>query len=169
MDKSKIILVVLLILAGVLFFQNKNLKWELIYENAVPDVELINYLTFDSNNIASGSLTGFVVFDDKEKQPKELKQYVQITASNDTTNGRQIFYLVDIIKMDVLPPRYFDPVALIITNTTNGIITLSDSNNNLYQIDKNTGEVSMFDNTKDIAKLITSDSEFRDFMVTFLK
>jgi hypothetical protein len=160
---------VLLIAVGVLYLQNQNLKWEMIYEKSIPDVEIINYLSFDARNIASGSVIGFVAFDDKEKQPKEMRQYVKITASGDFSDGRQIFYLTDIIKMDVLPPRYFDPVALTVSNIEGNIVTLTDGNNNSYLIDKSTNEVSMFDSTRDVTRLITEDSEFREFMRDFLK
>src|SRR3989344_8986400 len=101
MDKLKqnkfaiICCTILLIAAGVLYLQNKRLKWEMVYEKSVPDVELINYLSFDSRNIGSGSVTGFVAFDDKEKQPKGMRQYVQISASSDLSGGRQVFYLTD--------------------------------------------------------------------------
>jgi len=158
----------LLIAVGVLYLQNQNLKWELIYEKSVPDVELINYLTFDSRNVASGSVTGFVAFDDKEKQPKGMRQYVQITASNDVSDGRQVLYLTNIVKMDVLAPRYFDPVVLTVSKVENGVVTLTDGNNSSYLIDKATNEVSIFDSTRDITKLITKDSEYRDFMRNFL-
>lgn len=148
----------------------KNLEWELIYEKSVPDVELINYLSFDSKNIAAGSVTGFVVFDDKEKQPRDLRQYVTITASeNFDISGKQIFYLTDIVKMNVLAPRYFEPVALTFKNMADEVITLADNSNNFYQINLNTKEVSMFDATKDVTKLITNQSDFRDFMVQFLR
>lgn len=141
----------------------------MIYEKSVPDVEIINYLSFDPRNIASGSVTGFVAFDDEEKQPKGMRQYIQITASSDVLDGQQVFYLTDIIKMDVLPPRYFDPVVLTISNVEGSIITLTDGNNNSYLINKNTNEVSMFDSTKDVTKLITKNSEFREFMREFLQ
>lgn len=169
--KNKIAIIcctVLLVVTGLLYLQNQNLKWEMIYEKSVPDVELINYLTFNSKSIASGSVTGFVIFDDEEKQPKEMRQYVQITASTDFSNGRQIFYLVDIIKMDTLAPRYFDPVVLTMSVIEGNIVTLTDGNNNSYLINKSTKEVSMFDATRDVTRLITNDSKFRDFMRDFL-
>lgn len=157
-----------LIIIGVLYLQNQHLKWEMIYQKSVPDVELINYLTFDSNNVASGGVVGFVVFDDKEKQPREMRQYIQIMASSDFIGGRQVFYLTDIIKMDVLSPRYLDPVVLTTSKVERNIVTLTDGNNNSYIIDKGTKELSMFDSTRDVSRLITKDSEFREFMRDFL-
>lgn len=170
--KNKIAIIccaILLLVIGFMYLQTQDLRWQLIYEKSVPDVELINYLSFNSNGVASGSVTGFVLFDDEEKQPWDLRQYIRIDASNDFENGKQIFYLTDIIKMNVLPPRYFDPVILKAQNTSNGVVTLADSDNNLYFIDKATNEVTTFDGTKDATRLVTSDSEFRDLMRDFLK
>lgn len=160
---------VLILVIGFMYLKTQDLRWQLIYEKSVPDVEIINYLSFNSNNVASGSVTGFVLFDDEEKQPRDLRQYVRIDASNDFENGKQIFYLTDIIKMKVLAPRYFDPVVLRVQNVANGVVTLADNDNNLYFIDKATNEVTMFDGTKDATRLVTSDSEFRDLMREFLK
>lgn len=168
--KNLVTIVTLLLLLCGLYFKNLELKWQLIYEKSIPDVELINYLSFDSNNRASGSLTGFVVFDDKEKQPKNLRQYIKITAlDNLSSNNKQQFYLIDIIKMNTLPPRYFDPVFLSVINTSGDIITLVDAENNQYLINTETKEVSMFDATKDVTRLITSGSKFTEYMLDLLK
>jgi len=169
--KNKIAIIcctILLIAVGVLYSQTQTLKWEIVREKSIPDVELINYLTFDSNNIASGSVTGFVAFDDVEKQPKGMRQYVQITASNDLIYASQVFYLVDIIKMDAIAPRYFDPVVLTIRSVEGSAITLTDGDNNSYLINKNTKEVSMFDSTRDVTTLITNQADFGKFMREFL-
>jgi hypothetical protein len=167
---KNILIIILSILLVSYYFKFTTQKWDVIYnEKAVPDVELVNYLSFNSNGVVSGSATGFVVFDDIEKQPKDLRQYVQIAASNKTINGKQIFYLTDIIKMNNLAPRYFDPSILTVTNIANNIITLSDSENNLYMINTNTKEISMFDSTKDVTKLITNSFDFQDYIVKTLK
>ena len=145
------------------------MEWQLIYEKAVPDVELINYLSFDSNYIASGGVVGFVVFDDKAKQQKDLRQYVEIQASNKFEGGKQVFYLTDIIKMNNLAPRYFDPVVLTAKDKSGDSITLSDTENNMYLINKYTKEITMFDATKDVSKLITNQTDFRNFVVNLLE
>ena len=170
--KAKILPALTIVLALstlVLAFKVWNMKWQTIYEKAVPDVELSNNLNFDSNGIASGSATGFVVFDDKTKQPKDLRQYEQITALPTFKEGKQVFYITDIIKLNLLAPRYFDPVELTVSNIEGGEITLTDGHNNSYIIDENTKEISLFDSTRDVTKLITSDSDFKDFMISFLK
>jgi hypothetical protein len=46
---------------------------------------------------------------------------------------------------------------------------LIDENGNLFKIDKRTDAVSMVDATGDITRLITNDSEYRDFMKEFLQ
>lgn len=167
---SIVIIAVLLVMLGILFLKNAELEWQLVFDKSVPDVELINYLSFDSKDIVSGSVTGFVVFDDKEKQPRNFRQYIKLTALNSLDNdSKQLFSLTDIIKMDGLPPRYFDPVVLTVKNTSGDIITLADTENNLYFIDKKTNQVSMFDSTKDLTKLITSDSDFGKYIQDFLK
>lgn len=165
-----IIIVVLVILTVVLFLKNADLKYQLFYEErSVPDVELINYLSVNSNMV-SGSLTGFVVFDNKEKQPHDLKQYIEITALKySDKDGKQLFQERDIIKMNSLPPRYFDPVILTTNDSSGGVITLSDTNGNLFFIDKSTKEVKMINTTGDITRLITDDLTFRDFIREFLK
>lgn len=169
--KNKVVIVLcsaLLAAIGALYLQNQYWKQEMIYEKSIPDVELINYLDFSSNGIASGSVTGFVVFDDRQKQPRGMRQYVQISALGVPDDGQQVFYLTDIIKMDAIPPRSFDPVMLRVSSVEGDIITLTDGNNNSYLINKRTKEVSMFDSTRDVTKLITNQSDFREFMIDFL-
>lgn len=163
------IVVLLVILVAVLFFKVWTLKWDAIYAKAVPDVELTNDITFDSNGVASGEATGFVAFDDVTKQPKGLRQYVRISTLGTFKDGKQVFFETDIIKMDALAPRYFAPVVLTVSHIEGNVITLTDGNNNSYLIDKSTGEISMFDSTRDVTKLITNQSEFREFMLAFLK
>lgn len=167
---KNILILILSILLIFYYFKYTAQKWDVIYnDKAVPDVELVNSLSFNSSGIVSGSVTGFVAFDNIEKQPKDLRQYYQIVASNKYDNGRQIFYLTEIIKMNNLAPRYFDPLILIVTNITNNIITLSDSENNLYMINANTREINMFDSTKDVSRLITSSLDFQDFILRTLR
>jgi len=160
-----IIIIILIILIVNLYYENSNLKWQELYQRTIPDVELINYISFDSNNIVSGSLTGYVVFDNKEKQPSGLRQYIEITATKyKDDNGNQIFTEKDIIKMNAIPPKFFDPVILTLKDSSGSIISLSDANGNLFFIDKNTKEVKMIDKTGDVTKLITNESDFKDFI-----
>ena len=166
---SIIIIIVLAILVVSLYFKNADLKYQLSSEKSVPDVELINYLSVNSN-VVSGGVVGYVVFDDKEKQPKRMRQYIKIEAlKNFTEEGKQLFSHTDIIKMDVLPPRYFEPVILTAKDTSGTVITLTDTAGNLFFIDKATKEVSTLDATGDMTRLITKDSDFRDFIRESMK
>lgn len=167
---KNVLIIILLFLSCNYFFKYTSQKWDVIYnEKVVPDVELFNNLNFNNNGVTTGSVVGFVAFDDIRKQPKDLRQYYQIVASNKYYNNKQIFYLTEIIKMNNLAPHYFDPDMLTVNNITNNIITLSDEYNNLYMINMNTKEISMFDSTKDVTKLITSSFSFQDFIVKMFR
>jgi len=171
LNKKTLILIIILlvILVGVFYVKYVNLKYELLWEKSVPDVELINYLSFNQN-IISGALTGFVLFDNKEKQPKDLKQYIEIKALEyHDKNGKQLFQERDIVKMNLIPPRYFEPVILTIKDSSGSTITLADSDNNLFFIDKITKEVRMSDVTGDTTRLITDEFDYEKFMREFLK
>jgi len=53
-------------------------------------------------------------------------------------------------------------------NETSRTITLEDENGNQFFIDKNTKEISMKDVTGDSTVLITSDSDYKEFMKEWL-
>lgn len=164
------LIVILLITNIITFLMYKSLKWDLIFTKAVPDVELVNYLSINSNDLVSGSITGFVLFENPEDQPKDMRQYIKISATNQrNAAGNQVFIYQDIIKMNVLAPRYFDPTFLSVKETSGSVITLTDDDNNLYYLNKNTREVRLVDSGGDKTKLITDDSDFRDFFVDLLK
>ena len=159
------------LLFGILYIEEVNRDWTYFYKvTAVPDVELVNSFSLNSKGVVDGDVVGFVAFDNKEKQPKSSRQYIKISALNNfDKNKNQLFLLTDIIKMPYLAPRYFDPVTINAINYSGDLITLSDNQNNQYFINKKTGEVSMFDETKDVARLITSDIYFKDYMKELLK
>lgn len=159
-----------MIIYANLFFERQTLKFELINQKSIPDVGLVNYFSIDSKNIISGGVLGFVKFNNKNDQPKTLKQYIKIEALDQfDSKGAQLFSYQDIVKMEYLPPKYFDTVFLKVINITNDRITLSDKDNNLFFIDKVTKEVGMFDSTGDRTKLITSDFKYTEFMREFLR
>jgi hypothetical protein len=106
----------------------------------------------------------------QSQQPKDLRQYVKIIPSNDfDEKGKQMFYEIDIIKMDSLSIRYFDPVILTVKEVKDNVITLTDTSDNLFLINKITKKIVMSDNTGDQTVLITSESSFRDFQSKLLK
>ena len=165
-----LLIAVFLITSISLFVQNVNLKGDIGSIKSVPAVELNNYLTFSEEGIASGSLTGFVKFNDIEDQPRTLRQYVTITAydSFDPEYG-QIFAITDTIDMPALPPQKFEPVPVFIQTVEDELIIFSDKYQNLYGFNNQTGQAFIFDNTGDNTSLITDQNDFRNFMFEFLK
>lgn len=159
-----------LAISGILFTQNSNLKSQITNNQAIPLVELNNYLSFNEEGVASGSLTGFVKFNNIENQPKRLKQYVTITAHDafDPEYG-QFFSVTDTIAMAEIAPRRFDPVPVFIKRVEGELIIFSDAEENLYGFNNDTGEAFIFDNTGDNTSLITDSMEYRKFMIDFLK
>jgi DNA-directed RNA polymerase subunit H (RpoH/RPB5) len=154
-----------------LYNKNQNLEFQIYSAELTPDIELYNALSFDSQNIASGEVVGFISFYfDIDKQPKNFRQYVKIIPSNNfDEEGKQIFYEIDIIKMDNLAIRYFDPVVLAVKEIKGDEITLTDKSNNLFIINKRTQKIGMSDSTGDQTVLLTSESSFRDFQSKLLK
>lgn len=152
--------------AGNLYTEKVSQDWHYFYSvTAVPDVELVDSLSVNSRGVIDGEVVGFVSFDHKEKLPGTMRQYVKISALNNfDKDGNQLFLLTDIIKMAYIAPKYFDPVTIKAINDSGDLITLVDNQNNQYFINKKTREVSMFDETKDVAKLITSDIYFKNHM-----
>jgi len=154
-----------------LYSKNQSLEFQVYSTKSSPDVELYNALSFNSQNIASGEVVGFVSFYfNTDKQPRDLRQYIKITPSNDfDEKGKQIFYEVDIVKVGNLPIHYFDPVPLSVKEVKDNVITLTDKSDNLFKINKITRKIVMSDNTGDQTVLITSESSFRDFQNKLLK
>lgn len=142
---------------------------ELINERLVPHIELKNDFSVDSKNIVTGSVTGFILFSNTEDQPRTFSQYVKIQALNKfDEKGNQLFAYYDIIKMDELPIKYFDPVIVRRKNISENIIVLTDIGNNLTFINTKTNEVNQVDASGDKTKLITNNLEYTEFMSKFL-
>ena len=70
--------------------------------------------------------------------------------------------------MQYLSPKSMGISELVQANKTDNIITLEDENGNQYFIDRATKEVSMRDSTGDNTTLITKDSDYGDFMKSWL-
>lgn len=163
------IIIILLILVVVLFAQKQNYKFILLYQyQTIPDIELKNTLQ-ESQGGLFGEVSGFVKFSNVQNQPKDLRQYYIIRPLNKfEQNLSQYFSIEEIIKMHYLPPKSMGISELIQKNKTNSIVTLEDGNGNQYFIDRATKEVSMRDSTGDNTILITKDSDYRDFMKSWL-
>jgi len=163
------IIIVLLILVGVLFAQKQDYKFTLLYQyQAIPDIELKNTLQ-ESQSGLLGEVSGFVKFDNIQNQPKDLRQYYIIKPLNKFDKDlSQYFSIEEIIKMQYLSPKSMGIAELVQANKTDNIITLEDEDGNQYFIDRATKEVSMRDSTGDNTTLITKDSDYGDFMKSWL-
>ena len=163
---------VVLVISNITFWAGtKSLEWDIVYMKAVPHVKLINYMSFDSNGIASGSVTGFVAFDNLENQPRGARQYYTITAYDEyNVKGKQLFIIEDVISLLNIPPSTIGTSVLSINMDYNGILYLVDENNNSFNINKVTKEVKMRESTgKDSSYLITNQEDFKDFIRNWLK
>lgn len=164
------IFIIILASTSITFFvQKKNLEYEIRYSGSIADVELKNYLVFDENGVGSGDLTGFVKFNNIGDQPKTLRQYVTIKALDrfETELG-QIFSITDTIVVDGVPPREFLPVLVFIDGVEEDLIIFSDSEQNRYGFNNQTGEAFIFDNTGDNTSLVTDSVEYQKFMFNFI-
>ena len=63
-----ILAILLAILSTGLYLSNSYLEYSLVREKSIPNIDLINYLQFDNKGIASGALSGFVVFARSEER-----------------------------------------------------------------------------------------------------
>ncbi len=162
----------ILLITSIVFYSKKVSLEDLIilkYET-VPHVKLTNSISFDETGKASGEISGFVVFKNQEDQPRDLRQYHIIKPLDlYDDNSRQIFIYDDIIKIGSLSPRSIGETLLFITNDTRTYTALEDKHGNSFKINKITKAVSMFDTTGDSTYLITSDSDYQDFIRAFLK
>ena len=162
-------IIVLLVVVVILFGQKQDYKYTLFYQyQAIPDIELKNTLYLGQGSL-SGEVSGFVKFDSIEDQPKSARQYYVIKSSEYfDENQSQYFSLEEIIKMNYLSPKSLGTSLLHEVNETSRTITLEDENGNQFFIDKNTKEISMKDVTGDSTVLITSDSDYKEFMEEWL-
>lgn len=169
-----VIFFVLIFIIFYLFKENIILKNKILYEyETVPDVELLNEMSFDSKGKASGKIRGFVAFLNIEDQPGNLKQYYEIEALDlYDENSKQLFIYDDIIKMSVLSPSSIGKTLLHVVKNDSDSLILVDQYNNSFTIFKQKGYVigvSMQDTTGDMTYLINDDSRFRDFILYIKK
>ena len=159
------------VLSVVFYLKYAGLKWEIHYQNSIPDIELIDYMSFDKRTgWATGSISGFVAFKNPNDQPKTAKQYYVIEALNfPDDNSNQVFVYDDIMVLEHLSPRSLGKTVLVVTNDSGDTLTLEDEYGNIFKIDKTTKEVVVFDKTGDSVYLIADDQDYRDFMRKFLE
>lgn len=164
---SVFISIFFLISLFVIFGINRSHKFEKIRNNTVSRVELQNTIK-DNDSFVTGRVVGFVAFEDITKQPLDLKQYYIIEAGRGL-NGEQSYTLQNIIAFNNLAPSIGEKEVLTITNNQKGLINLEDSEGNLFRINILTGEILLHDRGGDSTKIITRDSEYRDFIEGWLK
>ena len=158
----KIILIVILVItASNLWEENRNIKFSLINSKSVAHINLTNTLTYYSyNNSFTGEMRGFVKLNNESDQSKNMWQYFTI----ETTNNKDILVLDEIVALDALPPQSIGKTKLAKKGESGDIITLEDENGLQLFYNKNSKEISLGE-----AKLITSDTEYKNFMRQLLK
>ena len=164
------LMIVLVLLGSWLYLDKINLEYALLQERAIPDIELINYLQFDHRGVASGALSGFVLFDNRADQPRDIRQYYVIGAL-DTFDSKlnQLFSLEEVLQLNAISPRRLAIETLHTKDNTTSKLVLEDNNGNLFMIDKLSREVTTRDVQGDPTHLITDEWEYRDFMRDFLR
>lgn len=160
-----IIIIIMLITIVNLFFQKQDLKFSLINYQAIPNIKLTNTLAYSpSDNSFVGDATGFVKLEEENSQPKDLRQYYTIQPTNQKDkNSNQILILDEIVVLPSLSPESIGKTKLIKSGETGNKIILEDENGLRFFFDRDSREILMED-----ARLITNDSDFRDFMKKFL-
>ncbi len=168
----------------LLFFAWQGEKTDrLYYDYAVPDIDLTSEMEFrrdDSNglfatnagmsDIAFGKTSGLVVFPNIAQQPKDARQYYTIEATNDRdANGAQLFTLLETLKLNALPPKSFDKEVLRIISNTEQFVTLESEQGHTFRINKITGDVAITDAGCDAVSLITSQADYKTFVLRLLK
>jgi len=165
-----IIIVILLAIIFVLFSQNQALKYSLIEYQSTPRIELHNTLDYSSsNNWFDGEIRGFVAFNNTDDQPHNLTQYYIIEPLKKLDeNSNQLFSVEEIMALNNLPPSSIGKWDAGIKNNSSTTITLEDYAGNQFFIDKLTKEILMTDKQGDKTRLITSNTDYRNFMWKFL-
>lgn len=161
-----IIIIIMLITIVNLFFQKQDLRFSLINYQAIPNIKLTNTLGYSSSsNSFLGDATGFVKLEEENSQPKDLRQYYVIQPTNQRDkSSNQVLILDEIVVLPSLSPESIGKTKLIKSGENGNKIILEDENGLRFFFDRDSKEISMEE-----AKLITSDSEYRDFMRNFLR
>ena len=154
--------------------ENQNLRFEKNFTESISDLDLKNGLVYDyDDDHFYGEVIGFVLFNDIKKQPKNLRQYYKISATNNfDQTGKQIFKLTEFVKVEALPVSQIgDSLNLFIKDNTESILTLEDKFGNVFRLfiqkekieNKFYGvvkKVNMVDIQNDEISLIMSNYEF---------
>ena len=156
----------LLLLNWYFFISAQGYKFELLYYyKSVPKIELINTLS-ETDKWLSWEVKGFVKFEDISKQPKGAQQYIELIPFESVNEKwEQLFILRNIIAMASLSPRQVSFERIYKTNESITDYILEDSEWNQYLINKTSKQVSLRWIDWDYSMLITSDLEFKNFIL----
>lgn len=186
--KKKIVIAVIavLVISNIYFLSGwQSAKSDrLYYDYAIPHIELVSAMAFygvdvlngqiitsqNSGDIAVGKIAGFIVFPNPTDQPKDARQYYTIEATDTyDENRKQVFMLLETLKLNAIPPRAYDKELLSVTANNEQFVTLENEDHQSFRINKRTHEVVITDADGGTTSLITNQSDFRDFIVKLLK
>lgn len=148
-----------------LFVRINSLENDIVWIRAVPDIRLTN-IQYEHKGLHLVRISGFVKFDDNEKQPKNIRQYYRISTEIDYEglDVERKFYLEEVLSSRYLPPEILGKIRLKSISEDESELVLEDEFNNRYIIYKNSDFVSLLDVNDDKSTLITSDREFSNFI-----
>lgn len=160
MNKILIAITALLLIISF-YFMSESSKWKFNYiqEKSVPDIDLKDSLNATLSEV-TGNLTGFVVFTDNEKQPRDIKQYYEIDAIS--FQNETFIYLKNRIATKYSPPVLIEKLDLKIKKNTTETLELEDENGVVYSYNKISKKMNMYDG--DSSYLITNNTEYKDFI-----
>lgn len=158
----------LVALVLVIIIKNQTIKYTWIEGETVPTVELMNYLSFSGN--ATGYVTGFVAFEERDNQPRDLRQYrtIKPTSSVDES-GKQVYLVEDIVDMRAIPPKSIGKEELVVEDENEQIVVLVDGAGNKTLINKQGRDIVMVDTDGSKSYLITDQTDFRRFITDWLR
>ena len=165
-DKIIGVLLILIFLYSAIFFFSKSqdYKFDILYEyETVPSIDLIyNY---------PNEIKGFVKFDNINDQPRDSRQYYIIKALNQKDDlGLPLFSIEEILKFSYIPPKSISIETMHVKNIINNeIIVLEDEDKNQYFINTKENTVNGIDAGGDKTTLMTSNSDYKDFITSWLK
>jgi hypothetical protein len=165
--KACIFIIILLSLSTYIFWGMKQeAESNTLYSyKVIPHIYLENTLN-EYKGEYSGKISGFVAFEDTDLQPKDARQYYMITPTAGLDeNSLQKFTVEQIIALSSLSPRSLGSSELRVKDRSNDSIMLEDEEKNLFIVNMISKDVTMYDVSGDVVKLITDDWKFRDFIV----
>lgn len=169
-------IVSVILLGTTLYFysESSSKDFKLYQQSITPDIKLTN-LQYEFENKAipiseqfNISVVGFVVFDNIEDQPKNLRQYYVIETDYDYSDGvKRTFSVESFVKLPAIAPSSIGKEEMTIEREDSGTLVLEDESGNKFTINKISKEITIQDVNKDRTSLITNLSDYGDFMREF--